>query len=71
MASVKVMDFKELCQILEIPEEEPQMEPPSPTGQPADIHTFLASPSSTSKRWASHQHIPIQILKKLSQYTDI
>ncbi|KAF7220930.1 cyclin-F [Nothobranchius furzeri] len=47
----KVMDFKELCQILEIPEIEPQMEPPSPTsGQPADIHTFLASPSSTSKR---------------------
>ncbi|KAG8006960.1 Cyclin-F, partial [Nibea albiflora] len=46
----KVMDFKELCQILEIPEVEPQMEPPSPTGQAADIHTFLASPSSTSKR---------------------
>ncbi|XP_038126018.1 cyclin-F [Cyprinodon tularosa] len=47
----KVMDFKELCQILEIPEVEPQMEPPSPTsGQPADIYTFLASPSSTSKR---------------------
>uniref|UniRef100_A0A669B1T0 Cyclin F n=1 Tax=Oreochromis niloticus TaxID=8128 RepID=A0A669B1T0_ORENI len=46
----KVMDFKELCQILEIPEVVPQMEPPSPTGQPADIHTFLASPSSDSKR---------------------
>eukprot|EP00064_Thunnus_orientalis_P014877 superscaffoldBa00002658_g14924 len=46
----KVMDFKELCQILEIPEVEPQMEPPSPTSQPADIHTFLASPSSTNKR---------------------
>ncbi|KAM7371977.1 hypothetical protein PAMP_009177 [Pampus punctatissimus] len=46
----KVMDFKELCQILEIPEVEPQMEPLSPTGQPADIHTFLASPSSTNKR---------------------
>ncbi|XP_047426822.1 cyclin-F isoform X2 [Mugil cephalus] len=46
----KVMDFKELCQIFEIPEVIPQMEPPSPTGQPADIHTFLASPSSTSKR---------------------
>uniref|UniRef100_A0A665VG93 Cyclin-F n=1 Tax=Echeneis naucrates TaxID=173247 RepID=A0A665VG93_ECHNA len=46
-----VMDFKELCQILEIPEVEPQMEPPSPTSsQPADIHTFLASPSSTNKR---------------------
>ncbi|XP_054892054.1 cyclin-F [Poeciliopsis prolifica] len=47
----KVMDFKELCQILEIPEVVPQMEPPSPTsGQPADIQTFLASPSNTSKR---------------------
>ncbi|XP_023124748.1 cyclin-F [Amphiprion ocellaris] len=46
----KVMDFKELCQILEVPEVEPQVEPPSPTGQPADLHTFLASPSSTSKR---------------------
>uniref|UniRef100_A0A8C2YZN6 Cyclin-F n=1 Tax=Cyclopterus lumpus TaxID=8103 RepID=A0A8C2YZN6_CYCLU len=46
----KVMDFKELCQILEIPEVDPQMEPPSPTGQPADFHTFLASPSSTNKR---------------------
>ena len=62
MAFLKVMDFKELCQILEIPEEEPQMEPPSPTGQPTDIHTFLASPSSTSKRWASYQHSPIQTL---------
>uniref|UniRef100_A0A8C2WTN4 Cyclin-F n=1 Tax=Cyclopterus lumpus TaxID=8103 RepID=A0A8C2WTN4_CYCLU len=39
-----------LCQILEIPEVDPQMEPPSPTGQPADFHTFLASPSSTNKR---------------------
>ncbi|XP_077413242.1 cyclin-F [Vanacampus margaritifer] len=46
----KVMDYKELCHILEIPEVEPQLEPPSPTGQPADIHAFLASPSSTSKR---------------------
>uniref|UniRef100_A0A3Q2ZH39 Cyclin-F n=1 Tax=Hippocampus comes TaxID=109280 RepID=A0A3Q2ZH39_HIPCM len=46
----KVMDYKELCHILEIPEMEPQLEPPSPTGQPADIHAFLASPSSASKR---------------------
>lgn len=44
------MDYKELCHILEIPEVEPQLEPPSPTGQPADIHAFLASPSSASKR---------------------
>ncbi|XP_071764523.2 cyclin-F [Centroberyx gerrardi] len=46
----KMMDFRELCQILEIPEVEPQMEPSSPTGQPADIHTFLSSPSSNNKR---------------------
>ncbi|KAM3863903.1 cyclin-F [Diretmus argenteus] len=46
----KAMDFKELCHILEIPEVEPQMEPPSPTGQPADIHTFLSSPSSNKRR---------------------
>ncbi|KAM9844127.1 cyclin-F [Aulostomus maculatus] len=45
-----VMDFKELCQILEIPEVEPQMEPPSPTGQTADMYTFLASPSGSNKR---------------------
>ncbi|XP_045066857.1 cyclin-F-like [Coregonus clupeaformis] len=46
----KVIDFKELCQILEVPEVEPHMVLPSPTGQPADIHTFLSSPSSNSKR---------------------
>lgn len=46
----KVMDYKELCQILEIPEEDPQMDPPSPAGHPSDIDAFLASPSSTSKR---------------------
>ncbi|CAJ1075057.1 cyclin-F isoform X1 [Xyrichtys novacula] len=46
----RVMDYTELCQILEIPEVEPQMELPSPTSQPADIQTFLASPSSTSKK---------------------
>ncbi|KAM4598690.1 cyclin-F [Polymixia lowei] len=46
----KVMDFKELCQILEVPEVVPQMDPPSPTGLTADIHTFLSSPSSNNKR---------------------
>ncbi|XP_053707944.1 cyclin-F [Synchiropus splendidus] len=45
-----VMDYTELCQIFEIPEVEPQMEPQSPTNQPADIHTFLASPTSSNKR---------------------
>ncbi|XP_055754658.1 cyclin-F isoform X2 [Salvelinus fontinalis] len=46
----KVIDFKELCQVLEVLEVEPYMVLPSPTGQPADIHTFLSSPSSNSKR---------------------
>ncbi|KAJ3601485.1 hypothetical protein NHX12_032453 [Muraenolepis orangiensis] len=46
----KVVDFRELCQILEVPEVEPQMDPPSPAGSPADIHTFLSSPSSSNKR---------------------
>lgn len=46
----KVMDYAELCQILEIPEVEPDLEPPSPTSQPADLQSFLASPSSTNKR---------------------
>ncbi|XP_037112648.1 cyclin-F [Syngnathus acus] len=46
----KVMDYKELCHILEIPEVEPQLEPPSPTGPTAEIHVFLASPTSTSKK---------------------
>lgn len=46
----KVMDYTELCQILEVPGVEPQVEPPSPTSQPADLQTFLASPSSTNKR---------------------
>lgn len=55
----KVMDFKELCQVLEFTEVEPQEEPPSPTGQPADIHTFLASPSSTNKRYVGSHASPI------------
>uniref|UniRef100_A0A673WDG6 Cyclin-F n=1 Tax=Salmo trutta TaxID=8032 RepID=A0A673WDG6_SALTR len=46
----KVIDFKELCEVLEVPEVEPYMVLPSLTGQPADIHTFLSSPSSNSKR---------------------
>ncbi|XP_057673559.1 cyclin-F [Corythoichthys intestinalis] len=50
ISSEKVMGFTELCHILEIPETVPETEPPSPTGQPADIHAFLASPSGSSKR---------------------
>uniref|UniRef100_A0A6Q2XZU9 Cyclin-F n=1 Tax=Esox lucius TaxID=8010 RepID=A0A6Q2XZU9_ESOLU len=39
-----------LCQILEVSDLEPHMVLPSLTGHPADIHTFLSSPSSNSKR---------------------
>ncbi|KAL0993446.1 hypothetical protein UPYG_G00107990 [Umbra pygmaea] len=46
----QVIHFRELCLILEVPDLEPHMLLPSPTGQPADIHTFLSSPSSDSKR---------------------
>uniref|UniRef100_A0A6Q2XAA7 Cyclin-F n=1 Tax=Esox lucius TaxID=8010 RepID=A0A6Q2XAA7_ESOLU len=46
----QVIDFKELCQILEVSDLEPHMVLPSLTGHPADIHTFLSSPSSNSKR---------------------
>ncbi|XP_067089428.1 cyclin-F [Osmerus mordax] len=46
----KVIDFKELCQILEVPEGEPQLLPPSPTAQLAEAYTFLSSPASHSKR---------------------
>lgn len=49
VALQKVMDYKELCQVLEIPED-PQMDPLSPMGHQSDIHAFLASPSSTNKR---------------------
>ncbi|KAG7335151.1 hypothetical protein KOW79_001747 [Hemibagrus wyckioides] len=51
-----VMDFKELCQVLEVPEVEPKIEHPSANNQSADIHTFLASPSSNSKRRENSMH---------------
>lgn len=51
----KVVAYKELCQILEIPEEEPQMEPSRPNSHPTDIHAFLASPTSTNKRYVWYQ----------------
>ncbi|XP_060748979.1 cyclin-F [Tachysurus vachellii] len=51
-----VMDFKELCQVLEVPEVEPQIEHPSANNQSADIHTFLSSPSSNSKRRENSMH---------------
>lgn len=44
----KVMGYKELCQLLEVSEDKPEMETLSPSA--ADCCTFLASPSSTSKR---------------------
>ncbi|CAL8304078.1 unnamed protein product [Merluccius merluccius] len=54
----KVVDFRELCQILEVSEVESQMDPPSPTGYPADIHTFLSSPSSNNKRRQADRGTP-------------
>lgn len=51
-----VMDFKELCQVLEVPEVEPQIEHSSANNQSADIHTFLSSPSSNSKRREDSMH---------------
>ncbi|KAL7849923.1 hypothetical protein SRHO_G00192720 [Serrasalmus rhombeus] len=45
-----VMGFKELCQVLEVPDVEPKFDPPSASGHSADMHTFLSSPSSNSKR---------------------
>ncbi|XP_067278900.1 cyclin-F isoform X2 [Pseudorasbora parva] len=45
-----VMSFKELCQVLEVPEVEPQVEAPSASSQLTEMHTFLSSPTSNSKR---------------------
>ncbi|KAG7261799.1 hypothetical protein CRUP_037405 [Coryphaenoides rupestris] len=48
-----VLCFWELCQILELSEAVLPEDPPSPSGSggdPADIHTFLSSPSSNNKR---------------------
>uniref|UniRef100_A0A4W4H944 Cyclin-F n=1 Tax=Electrophorus electricus TaxID=8005 RepID=A0A4W4H944_ELEEL len=41
----KVMGFKDVCQVLEVPEMEPQVGAPSYSGPSADIPTFLSSPS--------------------------
>lgn len=46
----QVMGFKELCQVLEVPEVEPQVEAPSASSQLTEMHTFLSSPTSNSKR---------------------
>uniref|UniRef100_A0A8C2JBB8 Cyclin-F n=1 Tax=Cyprinus carpio TaxID=7962 RepID=A0A8C2JBB8_CYPCA len=45
-----VMGFKELCQVLEVPEVEPQVEAPSASSQLTEMHAFLSSPASNSKR---------------------
>uniref|UniRef100_A0A9J8DES1 Cyclin-F n=1 Tax=Cyprinus carpio carpio TaxID=630221 RepID=A0A9J8DES1_CYPCA len=45
-----VMGFKELCQVLEVPEVEPQVEAPRASSPLAEMHTFLSSPTSNSKR---------------------
>ncbi|XP_073681356.1 cyclin-F [Garra rufa] len=45
-----VLSFKELCQVLEVPEVEPQVEAPSASSQLTEMHAFLSSPASNSKR---------------------
>ncbi|KAI4878200.1 hypothetical protein NFI96_018268 [Prochilodus magdalenae] len=50
ISKTPVMGFKELCQVLEVPEVPPKVDLPSASGHSADIHSFLSSPSSTSKR---------------------
>uniref|UniRef100_A0A8C2HWW8 Cyclin-F n=1 Tax=Cyprinus carpio TaxID=7962 RepID=A0A8C2HWW8_CYPCA len=39
-----------LCQVLEVPEVEPQVEAPRASSPLAEMHTFLSSPTSNSKR---------------------
>lgn len=46
----QVMSFKELCQVLEVPEVELQVEESSASSQITEMHTFLSSPASNSKR---------------------
>ncbi|XP_063075967.1 cyclin-F isoform X2 [Engraulis encrasicolus] len=45
-----VMELSELCHILEVPEVQVKKGAPGPSAEPADMHTFLSSPSSHSKR---------------------
>lgn len=45
------MGFKELCQVLEVPEVEPQVDIPAANTQLTEFHSFLSSPASNSKRW--------------------
>lgn len=45
-----VMGLSELCHILEVPEIQAKMGLLSPNSEPADIQTFLSSPSGNSKR---------------------
>ncbi|XP_056608079.1 cyclin-F [Triplophysa dalaica] len=45
-----VMGFKELCQVFEVPEVEPQVDVPAASSQLTEFHTFLSSPASNSKR---------------------
>ncbi|XP_048848122.1 cyclin-F isoform X2 [Brienomyrus brachyistius] len=56
----EVMGFRELCQILGIPEQEQELGGLSSLGQPGGLHTFLSSPTSDSKRRRSesgtHNH---------------
>uniref|UniRef100_A0A8C1N963 Cyclin-F n=1 Tax=Cyprinus carpio TaxID=7962 RepID=A0A8C1N963_CYPCA len=45
-----VMGRMKLCQVLEVPEVEPQVEAPSASSQLTEMHAFLSSPASNSKR---------------------
>lgn len=47
------MGFKELCQVLGIPEQEQELGVLGGSGQPGGLHTFLSSPTSNSKRCVS------------------
>lgn len=47
----QVMGFKELCQVFEVPEVEPQVDVPAASSQLTEFHTFLSSPASNSKRF--------------------
>ncbi|XP_062874858.1 cyclin-F isoform X2 [Trichomycterus rosablanca] len=51
-----VMDFKELCQVLEVSDAELHIECPSPNSQSADLHTFLSSPSRNGQRRDDSMH---------------
>ncbi|XP_076838167.1 cyclin-F [Brachyhypopomus gauderio] len=52
----KVMRFKDLCQVLEVPEVEHHVGAPSYSGPSADIPTFLSSPSGSKRKESMQSH---------------